>query len=62
MVDREEAIGKIIGMATEGDVVLLAGKGAESYQEVNGVRHPFSDEEIARRTLAEMGYTKQSGE
>ena len=43
-------------MAGPGDVVLLAGKGAENYQEIAGVRHHFSDEEEARKVLAEQGY------
>jgi len=49
--DREEAIRRAVGMAGPGDVVLIAGKGHEQYQEVAGVRHPFSDREAARRAL-----------
>lgn len=36
-----------------GDVVLVAGKGHETYQEVGGVRRPFSDVEVARTALKE---------
>jgi UDP-N-acetylmuramoyl-L-alanyl-D-glutamate--2,6-diaminopimelate ligase len=36
-------------------VVLLAGKGHETYQEICGVRHPFSDREVASAALAEWG-------
>ena len=54
--DRREAIGHILGEAREGDVVLLAGKGAEEYQEINGVRHPFSDREAATQHLHQLGY------
>jgi len=56
--DRKDAIEAILEMAHEGDVVLLAGKGSETYQEIKGVRHPFSDREEAAKTLARMGYTK----
>jgi len=55
-VDRSEAIGKILTMARPGDVVLLAGKGDENYQEVAGVRHPFSDTLEALKALAGLGY------
>ena len=35
-------------LAKEGDIVLIAGKGHETYQEINGERFPFSDMEIAK--------------
>ncbi|MBU0983431.1 MAG: UDP-N-acetylmuramoyl-L-alanyl-D-glutamate--2,6-diaminopimelate ligase, partial [candidate division Zixibacteria bacterium] len=54
--DRKEAIAAILKRAGAGDVVLLAGKGAENYQEVNGIREPFSDFDEARTVLAELGY------
>ena len=38
-------------MAKEGDIVLVAGKGHETYQEVNGVRHHFDDVEEVGREL-----------
>ncbi|MDP2753629.1 MAG: hypothetical protein Q8P40_04480 [Nitrospirota bacterium] len=38
-------------MADEGDVVLIAGKGHEDYQEVKGVRYPFSDREVLREAI-----------
>lgn len=43
IADRAEAIERAIGMARTGDAVLIAGKGHEDYQEINGVRSPFSD-------------------
>jgi UDP-N-acetylmuramoyl-L-alanyl-D-glutamate--2,6-diaminopimelate ligase len=43
IVDREIAIKTAILNATEGDIVLVAGKGHEAYQEINGVKHPFDD-------------------
>ncbi len=49
--DRAAAIARAIEQAAEGDVVLLAGKGHEDYQEIDGVRLPFSDLEVARRAL-----------
>lgn len=49
--DRQQAIESVIAQAAAGDVVLIAGKGHESYQEVCGVRHPFSDIEIVRCSL-----------
>ncbi|HOP07555.1 MAG TPA: UDP-N-acetylmuramoyl-L-alanyl-D-glutamate--2,6-diaminopimelate ligase [candidate division Zixibacteria bacterium] len=57
ILDRKDAIAALIARAQEGDVVLLAGKGAEDYQEVDGVRHPHSDRKEALKTLASLGYT-----
>lgn len=53
IVDRAEAIGAIIEAARPGDVVLLAGKGHEEYQEIGSERRPFDDREEARRRLAD---------
>ncbi|MEH6824224.1 MAG: UDP-N-acetylmuramoyl-L-alanyl-D-glutamate--2,6-diaminopimelate ligase [Motiliproteus sp.] len=50
-VDRRQAIEFIINQASPADVVLIAGKGHENYQEVQGVRYPFSDIEIVRQCL-----------
>jgi UDP-N-acetylmuramoyl-L-alanyl-D-glutamate--2,6-diaminopimelate ligase len=50
--DRAKAINHAIGMAKAIDTVLLAGKGHEDYQEINGARHPFSDSEVAQRALS----------
>ena len=50
--ERQVAIFAAIHHAGPGDVVLLAGKGHETYQEIAGVRHPFSDAEVARAALA----------
>jgi UDP-N-acetylmuramoyl-L-alanyl-D-glutamate--2,6-diaminopimelate ligase len=41
-------------MAGKHDIILLAGKGHEKYQEINGVKHPFDDKEILREILCEM--------
>ncbi len=56
ILDRREAINHILSRAQAGDIVLLAGKGAENYQEVHGVRHPFSDKDIAIENLRQLGY------
>lgn len=53
-LDRREAIEMMISQAEPGDVVLLAGKGHESYQEIRGIRYPFSDREIARSFLEKV--------
>lgn len=52
--DRREAIRQAVGMAKPGDVVLLAGKGHETYQEINGVKHPFDDAAVLKETLELM--------
>jgi UDP-N-acetylmuramoyl-L-alanyl-D-glutamate--2,6-diaminopimelate ligase len=46
IVNREEAIKTALALATKGDIVLIAGKGHENYQEINGVKHHFDDKEI----------------
>lgn len=46
IADRREAIRAAIMMANAGDIVLVAGKGHENYQEVNGVKYPFDDREV----------------
>ena len=51
--NRAEAIGHAVKNAQVGDVVLLAGKGHESYQEIAGVKYPFSDIEMAQQFLKE---------
>ncbi|MBR1517196.1 MAG: UDP-N-acetylmuramoyl-L-alanyl-D-glutamate--2,6-diaminopimelate ligase [Bacteroidales bacterium] len=49
--DRRQAIRTACMMAKEGDIVLVAGKGHEKYQEINGVRHHFDDKEELRALL-----------
>lgn len=48
IVDRREAIRTACMMAEKGDVVLIAGKGHEDYQDVQGVKHHFDDHEVVR--------------
>ena len=52
--DRERAIDEILRAANPGDTVLIAGKGHETYQEIEGVVMPFDDREIARAVLTAM--------
>lgn len=52
IVDRIEAIKEAIKMADKKDIILLAGKGHEPYQEINGVKHPF-DERIIVNDIIE---------
>ncbi len=46
--DRREAIKTACSFAKAGDIILIAGKGHEKYQEINGVKHPFDDYEIVK--------------
>jgi UDP-N-acetylmuramoyl-L-alanyl-D-glutamate--2,6-diaminopimelate ligase len=52
--NRAEAIKQAIKTANKGDVVLIAGKGHEDYQEIAGVKYPFSDMQVAQEALQEM--------
>lgn len=52
--DRRDAIRSAIGGARRGDIVLIAGKGHEDYQEIDGVKLPFSDAAVAREVLASL--------
>lgn len=51
IVDRREAIKTACHLARPGDIILLAGKGHEKYQEINGVRYHFDDKEILTEQL-----------
>ena len=53
IADRREAIKTAVMMADAGDVVLVAGKGHETYQEIKGVRHHFDDREELKSCSAE---------
>ncbi|MCH5176435.1 MAG: UDP-N-acetylmuramoyl-L-alanyl-D-glutamate--2,6-diaminopimelate ligase [Prevotellaceae bacterium] len=52
IVDRREAIRTACMMAEKGDVILIAGKGHEDYQEVQGVKHHFDDKEEVQKMFA----------
>jgi UDP-N-acetylmuramoyl-L-alanyl-D-glutamate--2,6-diaminopimelate ligase len=51
VVDRRDAIYKAVGDASAGDLVLIAGKGHEKYQEIGGRRLPFDDVAVVREAL-----------
>ncbi len=50
--NRKEAIKTAVALAKEGDIILIAGKGHEKYQEINGVRYHFDDKEIINELIA----------
>ena len=50
--DRREAIKTAFSIASPGDIILIAGKGHEDYQEINGVRHHFSDFEEVKKIIS----------
>lgn len=50
--DRRRAIEIAIGLAKEGDVVVVAGKGHEDYQEIKGVKYPFKDSQVVKEALS----------
>ena len=52
--NRADAIKQAIKTAKKGDVVLIAGKGHENYQEIAGVKYPFNDMQVAQEALREM--------
>jgi UDP-N-acetylmuramoyl-L-alanyl-D-glutamate--2,6-diaminopimelate ligase len=51
IVDRKEAIKTAVLMAQSGDIILVAGKGHETYQDIQGVKHPFDDKIILSETF-----------
>ena len=59
--ERARAIAGTLARAAAADVVLIAGKGHEPYQEIAGVRHPFDDAEHAARALAARPRTEAAG-
>ncbi len=52
IIDREEAIKTAVSIADKGDIILIAGKGHEDYQEIKGVKRHFDDMEIAYKYLS----------
>lgn len=59
IVDRTEAIREAIKMANKRDLVVLAGKGHEPYQEINGVKYPFDERIIVNEIIDEISETKK---
>ena len=58
VVDRQEAIEKAIKMANDKDIIILAGKGHEPYQEINGVKYPFDERIIVRDIISKLNVKK----
>ncbi|KIA97133.1 UDP-N-acetylmuramoylalanyl-D-glutamate--2,6-diaminopimelate ligase [Flavobacterium sp. KMS] len=54
ITDRKQAIKTACQLAQPNDIILIAGKGHETYQEVNGVRHDFDDMKIVKEILAQL--------
>ena len=59
IVDRVEAIKEAIKMANKRDLIVLAGKGHEPYQEINGVKHPFDERIIVNDLIEELSKEKK---
>jgi UDP-N-acetylmuramoyl-L-alanyl-D-glutamate--2,6-diaminopimelate ligase len=55
IADRKEAIKTACSLANPEDIILVAGKGHEKYQEINGVKHPFDDKQVLKEMLELMG-------
>ncbi len=55
IIDRKEAIRYAIDHGQEGDIIILAGKGHEDYQEIKGVKYPMDERTLIREILAEQG-------
>ena len=55
ILDRKEAIKMAIKMAQPKDIILIAGKGHETYQEIKGVRNDFDDMKISKELLELLG-------
>ncbi len=53
--DRKEAIKTACSLSNSGDIILIAGKGHEKYQEIKGVKYPFDDFEIFKETIKTLG-------
>jgi len=54
IADRRQAIATAIAQAQAGDIILIAGKGHENYQEIEGVKYPFDDKKIAAEYLSTL--------
>ncbi len=54
ILDRKQAIKTACQLAQPNDIILIAGKGHETYQEINGVRHDFDDLKIVKEILNQL--------
>ncbi|HSI91578.1 MAG TPA: cyanophycin synthetase, partial [Adhaeribacter sp.] len=55
IIDRKEAIKTAIALAEANDIILVAGKGHETYQEIKGQRSPFDDKKVLREMFELLG-------
>ncbi len=55
IVDRKEAIKTAVSLAKASDIVLIAGKGHEKYQEIKGIKYPFDDKEVLKGVFELLG-------
>ena len=55
VLDRKEAIRTACMLAEPNDIVLVAGKGHETYQEIKGVKYPFDDKQVLQETFSQLG-------
>lgn len=53
-IDRKEAIKKALQLAKNGEMIAILGKGDEDYQEIKGIKYPFSDKEVVKEILAKI--------
>ena len=56
--NRREAIRHAMEIAQEGDIIVLCGKGHETYQEINGVKHPFDEKVVVQELLKELRHAR----
>ena len=52
--NRREAIRHALTIAEEGDIIVLCGKGHETYQDIQGVKHPFDEKVVVQELLEEL--------
>jgi UDP-N-acetylmuramoyl-L-alanyl-D-glutamate--2,6-diaminopimelate ligase len=55
ITDRAEAIKTACALAQENDIIIVAGKGHEKYQDIKGVKHPFDDLEVLEDSFKVLG-------
>ena len=55
IAERKEAIKAAVSFANPDDIILVAGKGHEKYQEINGIKHPFDDKAILSEMFQLLG-------
>lgn len=55
ILDRKEAIKTAVSLANREDIILVAGKGHEKYQDIKGVKHPFDDKAVLREVFEMLG-------